>query len=67
MNEEGQHSFGLDGVGDVDLVEGAGGVRMISNIVDAAPEELAIGLPVEVAWEDMSTDLAIPRFRIVRE
>ncbi len=47
-------------------LEGAGGVRMISNIVDADPDELSIGLALEVAWEDMSDDLAIPRFRILR-
>jgi uncharacterized OB-fold protein len=44
-------------------LEDAGGVRMISNVVDAAPEEIRIGLPVEVVWEDMSAELAIPRFR----
>ena len=44
-------------------LEDAGGLRMISNVVDAAPEEIRIGLPVEVAWEDMSAELAIPRFR----
>ena len=46
-------------------LEGAGGVRMISNVVGASPEELAIGLPVELVWEDMSTELAMPRFRPV--
>lgn len=44
-------------------LEGAGGVRMISNIVELAPEEVEIGMPVEVAWEDMSDDLSLPRFR----
>ena len=44
-------------------LEGAGGLRMISNAVDAGAEEIRIGLPVEVVWEDMSADLAIPRFR----
>jgi uncharacterized OB-fold protein len=53
-------------IGVVEL-EGGGGVRMISNVVDAAPDELRVGMAVEVAWEDMSADLAIPRFRIVRE
>ena len=47
-------------------LEGAGGVRLISNVVDATPDELRVGMPLEVAWEDMSADLAIPRFRIVR-
>ena len=44
-------------------LEDAGGLRMISNVVDAGPEEIRIGLPVEVVWEDMSAELAIPRFR----
>jgi len=48
-------------------LEGAGGVRMISNLVDVSPEQLAIGLAVELVWEDMSTDLAIPRFRPTKE
>ena len=44
-------------------LEDAGGVRMISNIVATKPEAIEIGMPVEVVWEDMSADLAIPRFR----
>ena len=44
-------------------LEGAGGVRMISNIVGANPDAIRIGMPVELVWEDMSEDLAIPRFR----
>jgi uncharacterized OB-fold protein len=44
-------------------LEGSGGVRMISNIVEVDPESLSVGMPLEVAWEDMSDDLAIPRFR----
>ncbi len=47
-------------------LEGAQGLRMISNIVDTPPEELEIGLAVEVVWEDMSPDLAVPRFRVAR-
>jgi uncharacterized OB-fold protein len=44
-------------------LEDSGGVRMISNLVDVNPDQLEIGMRVEVVWEDMSTDLAIPRFR----
>jgi 3-oxo-4,17-pregnadiene-20-carboxyl-CoA hydratase alpha subunit len=44
-------------------LEGAGGVRMISNLVGVDAARVAIGMPVEVVWEDMSADLAIPRFR----
>ena len=44
-------------------LEGAGGVRMISNLIGADPAEIRIGMPVELVWEDMSAELAIPRFR----
>jgi uncharacterized OB-fold protein len=44
-------------------LEDSGGLRMISNLVDVDPADLEIGMPVEVVWEDMSEDLAIPRFR----
>jgi uncharacterized OB-fold protein len=47
-------------------LEGSGGLRLMSNVVGAKPEEIAIGLPVELVWEDMSPDLAIPRFRLAR-
>ena len=46
-------------------LEDAGGVRMISNLVGIDPGEVEIGLPVELVWEDMSAELAIPRFRPV--
>jgi 3-oxo-4,17-pregnadiene-20-carboxyl-CoA hydratase alpha subunit len=44
-------------------LEGSGGARMISNLVGVDPAAVAIGMPVELVWEDMSADLAIPRFR----
>ena len=44
-------------------LEDSGDVRMISNVVDVDPADLFVGMPLEVAWEDMSDDLTIPRFR----
>ena len=44
-------------------LEGGGGVRIISNLVGVDPSTVQIGMPVEVVWEDMSADLAVPRFR----
>ena len=44
-------------------LEGSGGLRMISNLVDVDPAEIEIGMPVELVWEDMSEHLAMPRFR----
>jgi uncharacterized OB-fold protein len=47
-------------------LEGSGGLRMISNLVGVDPADVAIGMPVELVWEDMSDDVAIPRFRRVQ-
>jgi uncharacterized OB-fold protein len=44
-------------------LEEAGGVRILSNLVDVDPDAIEIGMPVELVWEDMSAELAIPRFR----
>lgn len=39
------------------------GVQMLTNIVDCAPDDVRIGMKVEVTFEDVSDDIAIPRFR----
>ena len=44
-------------------LEESGGVRMISNLVEVGADEVKVGMAVEVVWEDMSENLAIPRFR----
>jgi uncharacterized OB-fold protein len=43
--------------------DGGGGARFVSNVVGCDPEEVSIGMPVEVVWEDMGPELALPRFR----
>jgi uncharacterized protein len=43
--------------------DGGGGARFVSNVVDCDPEDVEIGMAVEVAWEDMAPELALPRFR----
>jgi len=45
-------------------LEGSGGVRFTSNLVDADPSAVRIGMAVEVVWEDMGPGLALPRFRV---
>ncbi len=42
----------------------APGVRLISNVVDASADELAVGLPVRVRWEDLSNGATLPRFQM---
>jgi uncharacterized OB-fold protein len=44
-------------------LEGAGGARLISNLLDAPPEALRVGLAVEIAWDEVREDLVLPRFR----
>ncbi len=51
----------------VALIELAEGPTMMSNVVDCAPEEAAIGLPVEVTFEQWSADVTIPMFRPRRD
>ncbi|MEE8374173.1 MAG: Zn-ribbon domain-containing OB-fold protein [Dehalococcoidia bacterium] len=45
------------------LVELEEGVRLISNLVDAAPGEISIGMPVEVVFDDVAEDLTLPKFK----
>ncbi|HEX4218263.1 MAG TPA: Zn-ribbon domain-containing OB-fold protein [Acidimicrobiales bacterium] len=44
------------------LVELDEGIRMLSNLVDADPGTVSIGLPVEVRFEPTRHDMAVPVF-----
>jgi uncharacterized OB-fold protein len=44
-------------------LDGAEGARIVSNLVDVEPQEVTVDMPVEVVWEDMGPELALPRFR----
>ena len=44
----------------VELVEG---VRLMTNVVDCAPEAVRIGMPVEVLFEDVTPEVTLPKFR----
>jgi uncharacterized OB-fold protein len=44
-------------------LDGAPGCRFISNLVDVPPEELKVGMPVEVTWEQINDEIVLPRFR----
>ena len=47
-------------------LDDAPGVRVVSNLVDAAPGEVRVGLPVEVLFEEVSPEVTVPRFRVRR-
>jgi uncharacterized OB-fold protein len=48
-------------IGLVELVEQAG-LRLTTNIVGCAPEQLAIGMPLRVVFEVVNDDVALPLF-----
>lgn len=48
-------------VGLIDLPEQAG-LRMLTNVVDADPGDLRVGMPVEVVFETRG-DVVLPQFR----
>jgi len=49
---------------NVSLIEfdDAPGVRLVSNVIDAAPDELEIGMPVQVEWQTTGAGTTLPRF-----
>jgi uncharacterized protein len=47
-------------------LDDAPGVRILTNIVDADPDELRCGLPMEVVFEERG-DFKLPQFRPVRD
>ncbi len=47
------------------LVELDEGMRLVSNMTGVKPEEIYIGMPVEVVFDDISENLTLPKFRKV--
>ncbi len=47
----------------VGLIELEEGVRMISNITGIEPDEVKIGMPVDVFFDGFGDDLVLPQFR----
>jgi uncharacterized protein len=39
------------------------GLRLATNLVDVAPDEIEIGMPVEVEFTAVSDDVTLPLFR----
>src|SRR5579859_924168 len=48
---------------NISLIELEEGVRMTCTVVDCANDELRIGMPLEVIFEKLSDDIAIPKFK----
>lgn len=39
------------------------GVRLVSNVMDAGPEDMRIGMRVRLAWDTAGNGRTVPRFR----
>lgn len=48
------------------IVELDEGVRLMTEIVDAKPEELYVGMPVKVTFQDVTKEISLPKFRKAR-
>ena len=47
----------------VAIIELEEGIRMTSNVVDCPPEDVRVGMPVEVVFDDLSPEFSLPKFR----
>ncbi|GAC1530184.1 MAG: OB-fold domain-containing protein [Acidimicrobiales bacterium] len=47
------------------LVDLAEGTRMLSSVVGCPPDEVRVGMAVEVSWEELSDGRNLPMFRPV--
>jgi uncharacterized OB-fold protein len=45
------------------VIELEEGVRMVSWVTDVRPDDLALGMPVEVAFDDVTPEVTLPKFR----
>lgn len=45
------------------VVEMEEGVRLVTQVVDCPPAELAFDMPVEVVFDDATEDITLPHFR----
>ena len=59
-----QHpAFNADVPYNVAIVELEEGIRMHTNVVECANEDLRIGMPVEVVFEKIDDEITLPKFR----
>jgi uncharacterized OB-fold protein len=45
------------------IVELAEGPRVMTNIVECAPDAVRVGMPVEIVFDDVTPEITLPKFR----
>ena len=48
---------------NIAVIETEEGVRLTSQVVECDNDRLRVGMPLEVTFERMSDDVAVPKFR----
>jgi len=51
-------------LGYVELSEG---IKVLTNVIDCKPEDVRIGMPVEVVYEDVTPEVTLAKFRPARQ
>lgn len=67
LHRAGHPGFGADVPYIVAIVDLQEGVRMMANIVNVAPDEIELGMPLMVTFERRTADFVIPQFEPARE
>ena len=49
------------------IIELDEGVRMHTNVIGIDPKEVEIGMRVEVAWDDVTPEFSLPKFRPIQK
>jgi len=58
-------AFAIDVPYVVALITLDEGPQLMSNVVGCPPEQVRIGMPVEVTFEDWTEEISVPKFRPV--
>ncbi len=67
QHRAGHPSFAADVPYTIVLVDLPEGVRVLADLVDCPPEEVRVGMQVEVLFDDVTPELTLPRFRPARQ
>lgn len=50
----------------ITLIELEEGPRIVSRVVDVAPQDIRMDMPVELFFEDVTPEISLPKFRLAK-
>jgi len=45
-------------------VEQAGNIKLLANLINCKPENVRIGMPLKMVWEDRTPEISIPQWAV---